>query len=40
MGEHVLHIKGEQPFYRSEVTYKVGIQAQSNATTMLTELKK
>ena len=40
VGEHILHIKGEQPFYRSEVTYKVNIQAESNGTTMLTELKK
>ena len=40
IGEHILHIKGEQPFYRSEVTYKVNIQAESNGTTMLTELKK
>lgn len=40
VGEHILHIKGEQPFYRSEVTYKVNIQAESNDTTMLTELKK
>lgn len=40
VGEHILHIKGEQPFYRSEVTYKLNLQAQSNATTMLTELKK
>jgi len=40
VGGHILHIKGEQPFYRSEVTYKVNIQAESNGTTMLTELKK
>jgi hypothetical protein len=40
VGEHILYIKGEQPFYRSEVTYKVNIQAESNDTTMLTELKK
>jgi hypothetical protein len=40
VGEHILHIKGEQPFYRSEVTYKVNIQAESNGATMLTKLKK
>jgi hypothetical protein len=40
VGEHILHIKGEQPFYRSEVTYKVDIQAESNGETMLTKLNK
>jgi hypothetical protein len=30
IGEYTIHIKGEQPFYRSEVTYKINIVNQDN----------
>jgi hypothetical protein len=30
IGEYTIHIKGEQPFYRSEVTYKINIVNQDH----------
>jgi hypothetical protein len=30
VGEHILHIKGEQPFYRSEVTYEINVVSEEN----------
>ena len=29
IGEYIIHVKGEQPFYRSEVTYKINVVDQN-----------
>lgn len=30
MGKYMIHVKGEQPFYRSEVTYEINVVNQKN----------